>query len=341
MDNFQRSPRVLFAGRMTRDYFISAEKKVYLDILGGNLIYAAVGYKIWDKDERPGLIARIGEDYPQHWLDECREQGFDTIGINVLPGKIDLRAFYAYQDRFTRVTGDPVPYFTAIDHPFPKELLDYQEKGDEIDSRTRLLPTSLRQSDIPELYMDANVAHLCPLDYLTHSLLPAVFRQAGFTTVTLDPSPGYMNPTHFTQLPAILTGLTAFMPSEDDLLSLYRGRSEDLWGMAEELASYGVDYIIIKRGEAGQYLYDRSAQRRWEIPSYPIKVRNPTGVGDSFCGGFLAGYLKTYDPVEATLYGNIAAALTAEGTGAFYALEALPGLPEARIEMLRQQVLEV
>ena len=111
--------------------------------------------------------------------------------------------------------------------------------------------------------------------------------------------------------------------------------------MAEELASYGVDYIIIKRGEAGQYLYDRSAQRRWEIPSYPIKVRNPTGVGDSFCGGFLAGYLKTYDPVEATLYGNIAAALTAEGTGAFYALEALPGLPEARIEMLRQQVLEV
>jgi hypothetical protein len=31
---------------------------------------------------------------------------------------------------------------------------------------------------------------------------------AEFTTVTLDPSPGYMNPTYWDDIPAMITGLT-------------------------------------------------------------------------------------------------------------------------------------
>ena len=51
-------------------------------------------------------------------------------------------------------------------------------------------------------------AHTVPLDYLTHTLLPAVLRQAEFTTITLDPSPGYINPTYWNEVPALLTGLS-------------------------------------------------------------------------------------------------------------------------------------
>ena len=56
---------------------------------------------------------------------------------------------------------------------------------------------------------------------------------------------------------------------------------------------------------------------------------------------FLAGYRQTYDPVQAALYGNISASLVVEGVGPFYALDTLPGLPEARLEALRQSVRRV
>ena len=57
-----------------------------------------------------------------------------------------------------------------------------------------------------------------------------------------------------------------------------------------------------------------------------MKVIDTTGAGDAFCGGFLAGYCKHYDPLEGVLYGNISASLKLEGSGAFYPLDVLPGL---------------
>jgi sugar/nucleoside kinase (ribokinase family) len=210
-----------------------------------------------------------------------------------------------------------------------------------MDSRTRLTPTSLRQGDIPPDYLDATAAHLCPLDYLTHSLLPAVLRQSGFTTVTLDPSAGYMNPIFWDDLPALITGLTAFLPSEEEVRSLFHGRSADLREMAEALAVYGSEFILIKRGSRGQLLYDAVAHTHWEVPSYPIHVVDLTGAGDAFCGGFLVGYRRTYDPLQAALYGNISASMTVEGSGAFYALDALPGLAQARLDALRETVRRV
>ena len=66
-----------------------------------------------------------------------------------------------------------------------------------------------------------------------------------------------------------------------------------------------------------------------------------TGAGDAFCGGFLAGYRRTYDPLLAALHGNISASLVLEGHGPFYALEALPGLAQARLEALHQSVRRV
>jgi ribokinase len=106
--------------------------------------------------------------------------------------------------------------------------------------------------------------------------------------------------------------------------------------MADALAAYGCEIIVIKRGEHGQYLLDAGAKTRWEIPAYDSRLVNPTGVGDSFCGGFLAGYRQTYDPVEAVLYGNVSAAIISEGVGPFFALDVLPELPKARLNHLRQ-----
>jgi hypothetical protein len=41
------------------------------------------------------------------------------------------------------------------------------------------------------------------------------------------------------------------------------------------------------------------------------------------------------------LYGNVSASLALEGSGAFYPLDVMPGLAEARLSVLRDMVREV
>ena len=95
---------------------------------------------------------------------------------------------------------------------------------------------------------------------------------------------------------------------------------------------------MVKRGKNGQYLYDHLAHKRWMLPAYPVKMNNPTGAGDSFCGGFIAGYRQIYDPLESALFGNISASFTVEGNNPFYPLDPLPGLANARKDKLSELV---
>jgi hypothetical protein len=341
MPMIKSSPRFLFAGQLTRDFIIFPSGETLLDVPGGNLLYAAAGLMVWEPSSPPGLVARVGEDYPEEWMDDFQERGFDTQGIQILPQAVDVRSFVAYLDRNTRSTDDPVSHFARLGLPFPKMLLGYKRDDSQSDSRSRLSPISLRQSDLAAEYLDATAAHICPLDFLSHSLLPAVLRQAGLVNVTLDPSPGYMKSAFWGDIPALVTGLTAFLPSEEEIRDLFQGRSSDLWEMAEALASFGCELVVIKCGERGQRLYEAATRTCWEIPPYPAKVIDTVGAGDAFCGGFLAGYRRTYDPVMSVLYGNISASLAIEGHSPFYPLGTLPGLPEARLEALQQSVRKI
>ncbi len=334
-------PRNILAGQLRRDFVVLPNGELRLDVPGGNLLYAAAGLVLWEPNPSPGLVARVGEDFPPDWLNEFARRGFDTRGIHMLSQKVDVRSFLTYQDQSQRIDDDPMAYFASISQPFPKALLGYHSGGSGPDSRSRLSLTSLRQSDFIPEYMDATAAHICPLDYLSHSLLPAILRQAGFTLITLDPSPGYMDPSFRDDVASIVTGLNAFLPSEEEARSLFHNRNTDLWEICETLASYGCEIIVIKRGERGQLLYDAASRKRWEIPAYPVQTIDPTGVGDAFCGGFLAGFRKTFDPIQAAIYGNISASMVIEGHGPFYALESLPELAKARLEALSQSVREV
>jgi hypothetical protein len=334
-------PRFIIAGELRRDYAILPSGRPLIDVPGGSVLYAAAGLAIWEPDPPPGVIARVGEDYPQDWVDSFRRLGLDIRGIQVLPEAVDIRSFYIYIDRQTRLSDDPLGHFNRLGLAFPRSLLGYQNRNKPNDSRTQLTPTSIRPGDIHADFLDAAAAHICPLDYLSHNVIPAVLRQAGFSTVTLDPSPGYMNPVYWNELQSLFSGLTALLPSEEEVRALFHGRSTDLWEMAEALANYGCEMVVIKRGESGQLLYDAYSKVKYEIPAYPSKTTDPTGAGDSFCGGFLAGYRKTYDPLQAVLHGNISSSFTLEGSGPFYALEALPGLAQARLEALAKSVRKV
>ena len=332
-------PVYLMFGRLTRMFLLPPHGRPQLDTPGGNLLYAAAGLSLWESPI--GLVSRVGEDYPHTWLAQFRQRGLDTRGIRILPEALDLRQFLAFTELHSRHTDNPVAYFARRELPFPKTLFGYRDTTTQLDDRAIPSNYSLRQSDIPSDFMLATSAHFCPLDYFSHSLLPSVLRQSGFTTLTLDPGRGYMDPNFFNQVPSIVTGLTAFLLSEEKVRALFRGRSEDLWEMAERLASYGCNIIVIKRALQGQLLYDAETKTRWEIPAYPSREADPTGVGDAFCGGFLAGYRRTHDPLQAVLHGNVSASLAIEGSGPFYALDSLPGLAEARLEVIRQSVRKI
>jgi sugar/nucleoside kinase (ribokinase family) len=328
--------RFIIAGKLQRNYIITPQGTALLDIPGGGLLYAAAGLATWETGI--GLIARVGEDFPQDWLADIARRGIDTRGIHILPEVIDLRNFLAYPESDRPVTDNPVSHFARLGMPYPKTLLGYTPPSPQIDSRTRPVALTIRQNSIPPDYLDATAAHLCPLDYLSHTLLPPVLRRGHINTITLDPGANYMNPIFWDDIPVLINGLTAFLCSEQKLNSLFQGRSTDLWEMAESLSGYGCEVIVIKRGNLGQCLYNGANHTRWIIPAYPVQVADPTGAGNAFSGGFLAGYRSTYDPLQAAMAGNISAAMTIEGMHPFYALDALPGLAKARLDALRETV---
>lgn len=328
--------RFIIAGQLRRDYIITPQGKALLDVPGGGLLYAAAGMAVWESGI--GLISRVGEDYPQEWLEKIAGLGFDTRGIRILPEAVDLRYFVAYPDGDQPVTDNPVLQFAKAGMPFPKTLLGYTPPTPQIDSRLRLSQLTIRQNDFPADYLDATAAHLCPMDFLSHTMLPSVLRKGSINTLTLDPGANYMTPTFWDDIPVLVNGLTAFLCSEEKMNALFSGSSTDLWEMAETLAGYGCEIIVIKRGSQGQYLYDHTSRTRWIIPAYPVQVEDPTGAGDAYCGGFLAGYRMNYDPLQAALAGSISAAMVIEGTNPFYAMDALPGLAKARMDALHDMV---
>ncbi len=334
-------PRELICGTICQQYIIFPDGKTRINSPGGDLLYAAAGFLLWDMNPPPGLVSRVGSNFPHEWLEYFSRHGVDISGILVQPEEIDLRNFISYPDLHTRITDNPVAHFSRAGISFPKSLLGYQDNSNRIDSLSKPTILSIRKTDIPDDYYEAGAVHIGPIDYITHSLLPAALRQRNINIITVDPSPGYMNATFWNHIPSLLHGLTAFLPSENEIRSLFHGRSKDIWEMVEALAAFGCDIIVVKRGLAGQILYDATCHKRWELPAYPNQMADPTGAGSSFCGGFLAGYRKTYDPVEAILAGNISASFTVEGADPWYTLDTLPGLADARLEVMRSSLHKI
>jgi hypothetical protein len=332
-------PNFIVCGRLTREYILPPVGPPLLDVAGGSALYASGGLLIWDGNL--GLLARVGEDYPRAWIKELEARGINTAGIEILEQSIDLREFRAYDSRFELTQGSPVSQFARRGLTFPKALLGYQsptEPEDDIRRADRLAPPPM---GIPASYLEARAVHFCPQDFASQRRLIAAFKSAGVTALTLDPSPGYMAPRALKELRGVLAGVTAFLPSEEELRGLFWGQTNDLWEMAASLGETGLELVLIKRGSEGQALYDCRSKAKWEIPAYPARLADPGGAGDAFCGGFLAGFRITYDPLEAALYGNVSASLKLEGSGAFYPVGMLPGLAEARLSMLRDLVRKV
>ncbi len=330
------SVRYLIIGGLREDYCITHDGQARSGVLGGNAVYAAAGAALWS--ESVGLVGRVGSNYPKEWLVEIQRAGIDISGVTVLPDPQDTRTFYAYLSLEDRVDTNPNLHYQKAGLTLPKELVNYVSSTRGQHSREQYGPLAIRPEDLREDASMAMAAHLAPGDYLTHSILPARLRELGVGKVIIDPSVRYMEPDFRTELPDLLKGLTAFLPSETEALSFFQPRPPELWEMAEALGDMGCPIVGIKRGAGGTFLWDRESRKRWHIPAFPAQVVDATGAGDAFCGGFLVGLDATGDVVEAGLRGTVSASLAIEGAGALYAIGAAPGLPQARLEALRSGV---
>ena len=328
----------VIAGGIRREYILPPVGAPLLDAPGGSALYACGGLLTWSNEV--GLLGRVGEDYPRSWLKSIEARGVDIRGIKILPQSIDLREFIAYDLEFEITRGSPVSQFARRKLPFPKALLGYQPPVEADEDLRRAEFLSPAATEIPAHYRDARAVHLGPLDLASHHPLITAFKASGVTTLTVDPSAGYMAPSFLQDLRLLLGAVTAFLPAERKLRSLFWGQTYDPWEMMAAVGSYGCEIVAMNRGAGGQAVYDVKGRHRWEIPAYPARLTDPTGAGDAYAGGFLAGFKRTYDPLQAALYANVTASLKIEGTGAFYELSVLEGLAEARLHVLRDLVRE-
>jgi sugar/nucleoside kinase (ribokinase family) len=99
-----------------------------------------------------------------------------------------------------------------------------------------------------------------------------------------------------------------------------------------------VALIAMKCGAEGVIAHVAGAREGVHIPSVQVEVVDVTGAGDAFCGGVLAGFATKNDPIEALLYGAVAASSCVEGFGFTGLAPATEEKARGRLALLRQQI---
>jgi len=121
-----------------------------------------------------------------------------------------------------------------------------------------------------------------------------------------------------TSLIAAIEGVDCVLLNDAEIRMLTE--EPNLAKAAKELMEMGPSVVVAKRGEYGAALFD--SHGFFALPGMPLEeVRDPTGAGDSFAGGFL-GYLDGMDSTPgpddlrtAMAYGTVLASFNVEEFG--------------------------
>jgi len=302
--------RYVALGGLRTDYLITAEGEVILGERGGNAIYTAAGMRLWA--ESVGIVGRIGCNFPTDWLAGAETAGLDLSGVRRLSTWQETRTFYAYLPDGRRDDTDPACHFAALGLPMPPHLEGYTSSTVNFASLPPN-PLSLTLDDFPPSYLQASGIHVAPYDLRTHlDVLPSL-AELETPVVTLDPNYGYSCPERADLIRSLLPHADAFLPSEFEVTRLL---GHVLPAEAtHHFVRHGARLVVIKLGERGSLVLDANRKTLWHVPAYPAQVKDLTGAGDAFCGGFLVGYVESGDPVRAAMYGTVSASFVIESRG--------------------------
>lgn len=250
---------------------------------GGNVLFSALGVRIWL--DTVGMLARIGNDYPAGRLDEIRSRG---IVLDVHPVDVpNLHDWALYEANGAR--------------QFVNHLTSGSNEA-----------MTLRPGEIPGRCLDGRGYHIASAPAPQQIALVEALRSER-RLISLDPHESWVT-DHAAGIRAALSGVDFFMPSEIEARLLYGANAPEL--AAREFGRLGPRVVVVKMGAEGSLVYDTAGGRLTHVPAYPAAVRDVTGAGDAYCGGFLAGYLMTGDPVAAAQHGTVSASYVVEAVGA-------------------------
>lgn len=227
---------------------------------GGACLYTALSARLWGASV--GVASVRGDDYPAESLAALAERGIDLAGVRELGGH-GVRTWLLYEESFRRVVHH-------LDRPSHVEV-------------------SPRVRDLPQAYAGARSYHLAPMPFEVQAEWVAALAPNRDAAISIDPHEP-VREDNLAEWRKILAGADAFFPSEDELQ--LDGVAENPRAAVRRLAGGRLRLVAFKRGSDGGLLYDARSGAFLEWPRVPRLTGDPTGAGDAFAGGFLAGILS-------------------------------------------------
>jgi sugar/nucleoside kinase (ribokinase family) len=307
-------PDLVTVGGLTIDNVISSDGVVALAQVGGNAAYSAVGARCFV--DRVGLVSMAVASFPEEALDRLAAHGLLLDGVTRHPARLRQVEWFIYDDAGDRTERLRSPPGALVAAGFSDERLTRDEVARWIGMLQAMPPPDepsysqfrhaapMTPEQVPASYREARGAHLAPSRLDVLMAMAEIFGSAGMI-LTLDAG-WQLADIPLDDLSPLLAKVDAFLPSAVELAALAPGAGVD--DALRELALRCRGTVAVKRGREGALVWDRARARSIRVPALQVDAVDPTGAGDSWCGGFLAGLVDTGDPVRAACHGAAAAA---------------------------------
>ena len=253
-------------------------------LLGGSAAYAALSASYFHKGVN--LLGVVGQDFPAPHLAMLEGRGINLAGVARSPG-----------DSFTW-TGEYLDNMNQrVTHHVAVNVLENWQPA---------VPAPLNQARWVVL------ANMSPDNQLAtlEQCEPGAFVVAD----TMDLWIAIANE----RLHDVLKRIDLLVINESEAREF--AGTDNLIVAGERLRAKGPEYVVIKLGEHGSFLFGGDEHHFFSCAAFPLKeVNDPTGAGDTFLGG-LAGHLASIGAVnptfgelkEAIVRGTIMASFTCE-----------------------------
>ena len=254
-------------------------------MLGGSAVHFALAASFFTD---VGVVGPVGDDFGEEQLEVLASRGIDTDDIERVPG------------------GETFFWRGHYDHDMNVAHTD--------DTQLNVFADF-----VPKLSDDSASAEMLFLGNIQPDLQRDVCAQSSAEFAALDSMNLWIDTARDSLVAAI--GEVDCLLLNDAELRMLTGES-NLSLAAKATIAMGPSVVVAKRGEYGALLFTEEGS--FAVPGLPLEeVRDPTGAGDSFAGGFL-GYLDgariagTYDESalrRAMVHGSVMASLNVEGFG--------------------------
>jgi sugar/nucleoside kinase (ribokinase family) len=279
---------IVVVGSVAFDTIASPSGKVE-DVLGGAATYFALAASYFTSVR---VVAVVGDDFTAGHESVLKRRGVDTRGIEHAKGKT-FRWGGQYQDNLNEAKTD----FT--------ELNVFEQF----------------QPRIPAEYLDSKFLFLANIH---PELQGAVRRSMNSVPLTGGDTMNYWINRTRNELLETLKVVDVLLINDTEAKTL--GAETNLPRAAQKVLAMGPKALVIKHGEYGATIFFRQGafgigRHPFRAPALPIEeVKDPTGAGDSFAGGFM-GYIASQEGLNrevlkrALFYGGVMGSFAVERFG--------------------------